>query len=57
MRKLGWFTLPPIDTEVDGEVLYAADIFDPQVWNKIVNWIQAGAITLVHFGTPRARWM
>ena len=44
--------LPPIDIEVTGAVESSTDIFDKGVRKKIHEWINAGAIKLVHFGTP-----
>ncbi len=52
MANAGWTILPPIDINVDGDVLVAADVLDRRLWQKVIDWINSGVITLVHFGTP-----
>ena len=52
MRRRGWLVLPPIDIEVEGDVLSSTNILDEEVMTKIRNWISAGVIGLLHVGTP-----
>ena len=52
LRALGVPTLPPIEIEVKGNVLQAADIEDPELLAFVMQLIRVGAIRLVHFGTP-----
>ena len=52
LRALGVPTLPPIEIEVKGNVLQAADIEDPELLAFVTQLIRVGAVRLVHFGTP-----
>ena len=48
----GVVVLPPIDKQVGGFVRSSSDIFDSELRKKVLRWIRAGVVDLVHFGTP-----
>ena len=47
----GFFCLPPVENDIPNG-FPAADAFDSSVLAKLLGWISAGALRLIHFGTP-----
>ena len=47
-----WYVLPPVEVTLSELVVEPANVFDPGLWMKIRNWVRAGAVSYLHFGTP-----
>ena len=47
-----WHVLPPVEVTLNELVTQPANVFDPGLWMKIRNWVRAGAVSYLHFGTP-----